>query len=212
MSGPNSWRRPSRSGGPSAQPHRERSRSREPHGSCATSFRTKEFGKAHRRPSDHDGAHADARGRPDRSREDSILSGSRYHTEHCASSSPLSQWRVGDDRDRRPDARRAGLDDGHREPEQRHDAMRACSPRRISNSLVYSHQRDEGRSEPRRDRQGFASHQQGCRHTGHDEPRDNRAPHRSALLPHAQGEVRRECRQPTGNDSGNGGRPSAKQL
>ena len=90
--------------------------------------------------------------------------------------------------------------------------MRACSPRRPSNSLADSHQRDEGRSEPRCDRPGLASHQQGCRHAGRDEPRDHRASHRSALLPHAHGEVRRECRQPTGNDSGNGGRPSAKQI
>ena len=153
MSGPNSWRRPSRSGGPSAQPHRERSRSRELRGSCAISFRTNEISEAHRRPSGHDGAHADARGRSDRSREDPTRLGSLYHTEHCARSSSLSEWRVGDDRDRRPDVRRAGLDAGHRE--QRHDAIRAYSPRRLSNSLVDSHQRDEGRSEPRRDRHGL---------------------------------------------------------
>ncbi len=92
------------------------------------------------------------------------------------------------------------------------DAMQAYSPRRRSNSLADSHQRDEGRREPRRDRQGFASPQQGCRHTGLDEPRGDRSPHRNALLPHAHGEVRREYRQPTGSDSGNGGRPSAKQI
>ena len=125
MSGSNSW--PSRSGGPSAQPRHERCRNREPHGSCAISFRTNEIGEAHRRPSDHDGAHADARRRSDRSREDPTRLGSHDHTEFCARSSSLPQWRVGDDRDRRPDARRARVDAGHRE--QRYDAMRACSPR-----------------------------------------------------------------------------------
>ncbi len=158
MLGPNSWRRPSRSGSPSAQPHRDRSRSRsrDRHASCAN-----DLGEAHRRRSDHDRAHADARGRPDRLREEDPKRSASDYTDHCARPSSLSHRRAGDDSDRRPDAQRAGDDDWPRE--RLHDERRAYASQRRTDSLVDSRRRDEGYSEPRRDRQGFASRQQDCR-------------------------------------------------
>ena len=200
MLGPNSWRRPSRSGSPSAQPHRDRSRSRDRHAPCAN-----DLGEAHRRRSDHGTAHADARGRPDRVREEDPKRSASDYADRCTRPSSPSHWRAGDDSDRRPDARRAGDDDWHRE--RQHDERRAYASQRRSDSLADSRRRDEGCSEPRRDRQGFASRQQDC-HTGRDEPRHDRPPHRNALLAPAHGEIGRAYRQPTGSDSGNGGRPS----
>ncbi len=81
----------------------------------------------------------------------------------------------------------------------------------LRDSLADSRRRDEGCNEPMRDRQGFASRQQD-RHTGRDEPRHDRPPHRSALLAPAHGEIGRAYRQLMGSDSGNGGRPSGKQI
>ncbi len=87
VSTPNSWRRPSRSGSPSAQPHRDRSRSRsrERLASCAN-----DLGEAHRRRSDHDRAHADARGRPDRVREEALKRSASDYMDHCVRPSSLS--------------------------------------------------------------------------------------------------------------------------
>ena len=167
MLGPNSWRRPTRSGSPSAQPHRDRSRSRSRSRSRDRHApRANELGEAHCRRSDHDWAHADERGRPDRVREEDRKRSASDYTDHCARPSSLSHWRAGDDSDRRPDVRRAGDDDRHRE--RRHDERRAYASQRRSDSLADSRRRDEGCSEPRRDRQGFASRQQDCHTIGHD--------------------------------------------
>jgi hypothetical protein len=197
---------------------RNRSRSRERHGLRADASGTNEFEDGCRRPSGHGGAQGDPRARVDGARKDNELLGSAYstgHRDHSSSSRDNSRRRLGDNGDRRDDAR-AGEDAGGQE--RRRDARQGYVPPRASGSRSYSDRRGERRSEPRRDRQCFASDSEfasrphGRRHDGCDDPRDGHSPHRISRLSPAPGEVRREYRQPIGSVAGSSGRPSAKQI
>ena len=203
---------------PVSSPPRNRSRSRERRGLRADASGPNEFEDGCRRPSGHGGAQGDPRARVDGARRDHELSGSVYSTGHRAhSSSPRdnSRRRLGDIGDRREDAR-VGEDAGGQE--RRRDARQGYVPPRASGSRSYSDRRGERRSEPRRDRQCFASDSEfasrphGRHHDGCDDPRDGQSPHRISRLSPAPGEVRREYRQPIGSVAGSSGRPSAKQI
>ena len=191
-----------------------RNRSRERHGLRADASGTNEFEDGCPRPSGHGGAQGDPRARVDGARKDNGLLGSAYstgHRYHSSSSRDNSRRRLGDN-----DDARAGEDAGGQE--RRRDARQGYVPPRASGSRSYSDRRGERRSEPRRDRQCFASDSEfasrahGRHHDGCDDPRDGHSPHRISRLSPAPGEVRREYRQPICSVAGSSGRPSANQI
>ena len=197
-----SWRRAaSRSRSPVVRPHIERARSRE------RRWLAEDRGDARYRPTDGSrGGYADAYCRPDdRDRSASTHTG---HRAHSASARDSAQRHTADPGDCRRDARRAIEDSG--QVELRHDTRRAYAPSRPSDSLSASHRHNDRRAEPRRDRQGVESRQQGDNCTGHGEARDNRTAHLNVPLSSARAETRLNDRATMGPNRG--GRPSTMHI